>query len=82
MSKLKPGVKYIYEHADGITYAREFGSLSTDRFEIGRTEGRHDLDEHELWNEIRSASRTNPVLRKHVDRVILIYKLLKDGKNE
>jgi len=78
MGSLKPGATYIYEEADGVTYAREFGSPSSERFEIGRSIGRLDLDEQKLWNEIRLASKTDPVLRKYVERVILIYQL---GKN-
>jgi len=35
MSQLKPGVTYIYERANGIIYAREFGAHPMDRFEIG-----------------------------------------------
>jgi hypothetical protein len=37
MGNLKPGATYIYEKADGITYAREFGALTQCyKFEIGR----------------------------------------------
>jgi len=35
MGTLIPGAKYIYEKADGITYAREFGAPHNERFEIG-----------------------------------------------
>ena len=35
MSKLKPGATYIYERANGVVYAREFGADPGDRFEIG-----------------------------------------------
>lgn len=78
MGTLKPGATYIYEYADGVTYARELGAPPSSRFEIGRSLGRQDLDEHQLWNEIRSASKSDPVLRKYVERVILIYQLGKD----
>lgn len=35
MSQLKPGATYIYERANGVVYAREFGADLGDRFEIG-----------------------------------------------
>jgi hypothetical protein len=78
MGKLKPGTSYIYESPDGgnTVYARESGS--NQRHLVGYSAGAKDLDEHRIWNEIRTASRTNPVLRKQVERVILIYQTIKD----
>jgi hypothetical protein len=35
MGQLKPGTTYIYERANGIVYAREFGAAPDTRFEIG-----------------------------------------------
>lgn len=82
MGRLKPGATYIYEHANGVTYAREQGAQPNERFEIGRTAGRKELDEHNEWIKIRTAAKTNPTLQKAVDRVIMIYKLSGDyGKN-
>jgi hypothetical protein len=78
MSRLKPGVDYIYEHADGVTYAREVGAPISSRFEIGRSVGRLDLDDHNEWIKIRQEAKTNPTLQKAVDRVKLIYKLSKE----
>jgi hypothetical protein len=93
MGNLKPGANYIYEKADGVTYAREFGS--TDRTPIGwdydpvnghkydsRTpDGRplHDyLAESKLWGDIRREAKTNVTLQRALDRAIMIYKLSKD----
>lgn len=85
MGQLKPGAKYIYERADGVTYAREFGS--NERKEIGwdydpRTEDGRPLHEHvmdsKMWGEIRREAKTNPALQTALDRVIMIYKLSKD----
>jgi hypothetical protein len=78
MSRLKPGASYIYEHADGVTYAREVGAPISSRFEIGRSVGRLDLDDHNEWIKIRQEAKTNPTLQKAVDRVKLIYKLSKE----
>ena len=87
MGNLKPGATYIYEKADGITYAREFGADPSTRKEIGwdydpRTSDGRPLHDHmmdsKLWGEIRRASRTNTALQEAMDRVILIYHLSKD----
>ena len=85
MGSLKPGATYIYEHADGITYAREFGAPAVERFEIGRTYERQEkdtkLESTFLWSEITLAARSNPALQEAIDRVKIIYHLSKnDGK--
>jgi hypothetical protein len=81
MGKLKPGATYIYERADGVTYAREFGAA--DRTAIGwdynaklKLDG---LKEDTLWGEIWRAAKTNPALQTELDRVIMLYHL---GKKE
>jgi hypothetical protein len=93
MGSLKPDTKYIYEKADGVTYAREFGA--TDRTVIGwdydpvnghqydsRTPDGTPLHEHlkeaQLWGNIRREAKTNITLQKALDRAIMIYKLSKD----
>jgi hypothetical protein len=78
MGTLTPGATYIYEKADGITYAREFGAPTTQRFEIGRDVGRKDLDDHNEWVKIRLAAKKNPALQAAVDRVKILYHLSKD----
>ena len=85
MGSLKPGTKYIYEHADGITYAREFGALHSERFEIGKTVEKQSLifglREQKLCGNIRRAAKTNTLLREALERAIMIYHLSEqDGK--
>lgn len=85
MGSLNPGATYIYEHADGITYARESGAPPSERFEIGRTLEKQslidDLQNQKLWGEIHRAAKSNSLLREALDRVIMIYHLSKeDGK--
>jgi hypothetical protein len=77
MGNLKPGAKYIYEKADGITYAREFGAPHNDRFEIGRDYERFLKDELRLWEEIVREGRTNEALQNALDRVKILYHLSK-----
>lgn len=78
MGNLKPGVKYIYEKADGITYAREFGAAHNERFEIGRDYERYLKDELRLWEEIVRAGRANPALQEALERAKIVYHLSKE----
>jgi hypothetical protein len=78
MGSLTPGATYVYEKADGITYAREFGAPHNDRFEIGRDYRRYLQDELRLWEEIVRAGRTNQALQEALDRVKILYHLSKD----
>lgn len=85
MGNLKPGTTYVYEHADGITYAREFGAPHSERFEIGRTAEKQSLIDNlrtqELWGNIHRAAETNSLLQEALERVIMIYHLSEqDGK--
>jgi len=86
--ELKPGVTYIYERVDGVVYARESGADPSTRIEVGwdydtRTgDGRplHDhLREDKLWGDIRRLARTNPTLQSELERVIMLYRLIKDN---
>ena len=79
MGTLTPGATYIYEKADGITYAREVGAPHTDRFEIGRDYQRFLKDELRLWEEIVRAGRTNQALQAALDRVKILYHLSKNN---
>ena len=79
MGSLTPGAKYIYEKADGITYAREVGAPHNDRFEIGRDYQRYLQDELRLWEDIVRAGRTNQALQAALDRVKILYHLSKNN---
>lgn len=86
MGQLKEGVKYIYEHADGITYAREFGAEPNTRKVIGMTlqkKALHDeLMDAKLWGNIRRAAEDNPALQRALEQCIIIYHLSKDLQKE
>jgi hypothetical protein len=78
MGTLEPGAQYIYEKADGITYARKFGAPHNERFEIGRDYERFLKDELRLWEEIVREGRTNQALQDALDRAKIVYHLSKD----
>jgi hypothetical protein len=81
MSNLKPGATYVYEKADGVTYAREVGACPGDRFPIGWDYDVKARDERakrvELWEQIHQAAKTNPALQEAIERVIIVYELQK-----
>jgi len=93
MGSLKPGATYIYEKADGVTYAREFGADPSTRQVVGwdyngddpkyqpTTSVRSDLDDHNEWIKIRLAGKKNPALQEAIERVKILYHLSnKDGQ--
>ena len=79
MGSLTPGATYVYEKADGITYAREFGAPHNARFEIGRDLELLLKDELRLWEDIVRAGRTNQALQAALDRVKILYHLSKNN---
>lgn len=85
MGNLKPDTTYIYESPDGgeTVYAREMGS--SDRILIGQSQKalslRDQIAQDQLWHEIRRMAKTNTALQAELDRVIMLYYLIKDQKN-
>jgi hypothetical protein len=89
MGTLKPGATYVYEKIEGVTYAREFGADPATRFPVGHdydnrtTDGRplyEHLQEDKMWGDIRRLARTNPTLQTELERVIMLYHLIKQEK--
>lgn len=71
----------IYEHVDGVIYQRQFNEDISQRQEIARSEQRQRLDqalqEQQLWHDIRQTAKANPALQEALDRVVVIYNLIK-----
>ena len=74
MGNLKPGATLIYERANGVITAREFGSTEKRvvGYDVGSSPEQIHLSE---WNEILRASENNSTLREAVERVKIIYNL-------
>lgn len=79
MGSLKPGATYIYEQANGVTYAREVGAEPSTRTAIGweydPVNGHRVTD---FWRDVIEEAKTNVTLQHAIDRVIMIYKLSKE----
>jgi hypothetical protein len=83
MGNLKPGTSYIYERDGDTVYRRESGSL--EREVIGwdhrTTDGRplvEHMQEDRLWGDIRRLAQDNPTLQAELERVIMLYHLIKE----
>lgn len=83
MGSLTPGASYIYEHENGITYARKNGEKA--RQIIGY---KHDsfteniainYELEILWKEILKESLTNNTLHEALERVKILYHLSKNN---
>lgn len=81
MGSLTPGATYIYERADGIIYAREFGK--TERQVVGYESGK-DYDLYGVnnrmmndFNEVVKMCETDPAMKELLDKLFVLYNLRK-----
>jgi hypothetical protein len=81
MSQLEPGATYIYERADGVTYARKLGADPESRIAIGwDSQVQEDIDRFRkdvLWTNILREAEHNPALQDALERAKVIYELSK-----
>jgi hypothetical protein len=77
--RLEPGATYVYERANGVTYARKLGDPPDQRFEVGRDYNtlRDLVQEDQLWHNIRQAAEHIPALQEALNRAKVIYELSK-----
>jgi len=80
MGSLKPGATYIYERADGIVYAREFGE--TKRRVVGYVseDGNISASTKRLLtelNEVVKMCEVDPGMKELLDQLFVMYNLKK-----
>lgn len=73
----------IFESPDGghTVYEREIGSNQRRLTEKTKENVRHTLakmQEDKMWGEIRRMADINPTMQDAVERVIMLYKLIKE----
>jgi len=73
MTILDPNKSYVYERVDNKIYAREIGSLTR----ILVSEYGQYWEDKNNWMELLVFARTNTVLQQELERVIVLYHLLK-----
>ena len=83
MGQLKENTTYIYESPDGghTIYAREQGQ--SERILISVSLEKHrmeqELQDEELWHDMRRQAKTNEALRKAIEHCIILYHIGKNG---
>lgn len=81
MGSLTPGATYIYERAEGIIYAREFGK--TERQVVGYESGQeYDLSgpNKRMMSELNEVIRmceSDPGMKELLDQLFVMYNLKK-----
>ena len=82
MGSLKPGATYVYERVGGVTFAREKGAAPDTRVAIGWDYETQvmmkKMANDVIWAEIFAQAETNIVLKRELDRIIMLYYLGKD----
>jgi len=86
MGTLTPGATYIYERVGGVVYARESGKL--DRQIVGYNYDEETLrslkkwKDTKLWDDIFTASMTNPTIEEALEKVKVLYYLSKESEQK
>lgn len=85
-NKLIPGAALIYEHADGVTYARyrdppynvhERWIVGGEPTAVARATG--ELFGYSEWEDMMEEAQRNPVLKKYLKKAIEAYCLTKEN---
>ena len=73
----------IFESPDGgnTVYVRETGSSERDLYYEKNREFAKDLFDRHLWAEICKTAKTHSALQAELDRVIMLYNLIKEHGN-
>ena len=83
--KLIPGAALIYEHADGVTYARyrdpphnqiERWIVGGEPTAVARAKG--ELFGYHEWEDMMEEAEHNPVLKKYLKKAVEAYCLTKE----
>lgn len=92
MGTLKPGATYVYERQGGTVYAREMGAPFDQRIVVGydweldhnpdrvRGASPESVRENQYWHTILIEAKSNPRLQEAVDRVKVLYELIKNNE--
>jgi len=80
MGSLKPGATYIYERADGIVYAREFGETKRRVVGYESDDGNISASTKRLLtelNEVVKMCEVDPGMKELLDQLFVMYNLKK-----
>ena len=89
MGTLLPGEALIYERSDGVVYARyrDPPNNKLPRWVVGGEpdcvdKAQGSFVSYDEWKNIQILSQTDPVLKKQLDRLIVLYYTVKDSVTE
>ena len=82
MAKLEPGTPIIYERVDTIVYGRFANRPDIPRWIIKDTSTRVNGLTPKDFNEILKLSETNTTIKAALDKLAMIYYIIKDEKHE
>ncbi len=82
MAKLEPGTPIIYERVDTIVYGRFANRPDIPRWIIKDTSIRVNGLTPKDFNEILKLSETNTTIKAALDKLAMIYYIIKDEKHE
>lgn len=80
MGSLKPGATYIYERANGIVYAREFGETRRRVVGYETDDGHISASTKRLLselNEVVKMCEVDPGMKELLDQLFVLYNLKK-----
>ena len=87
MGNLIPGETLVYERSDGVVYAHYRDKPEIERWIIGgdsagvaRAQG--TLFGYDEWRDMQLTADSNPVLKKQLDRLLVMYYTIKDSNKD
>ena len=87
LGNLLEGETLIYENVDGVVYARYANKPDIPRWIIGgdtaavsRAQG--TLFGYDEWRDMQLTADSNPVLKKQLDRLLVMYYTIKDSNKD
>ena len=80
MAKVEPGTPIIYERVDSTVYGRFSGRPDIPRWVVTQENLSGDVLTVRDFSEIIKLSKNSPTLKTALDKLALLYNMVKDGK--
>lgn len=80
MAKLEPGTPIIYERVENTVYGRFAGRPDIPRWVVTQENLSGNVLSVRDFSNIVELSKTTPALKTALDKLALLYNMVKDGK--
>lgn len=80
MTKLEPGNPIIYERVENTVYGRFAGRPDIPRWVVTQENLSGDVLTVRDFSEIIKLSKNSPTIKTALDKLALLYNMVKDGK--